>query len=371
MKPILTLEKIRRVRMLRSVLLLACYLSSMTFYCIHAQGVPVACSDYAESGPIVADRDSQIIENLIIQSPEGPGITVYGFSNVIIRNVTIFHANGSGIYLMNAPNTTIEKADIYNIGAPDSGKALSTEEINISAEGSDDLVVRDVRLQKGSSGIYMLWCDDSDLSNIEGYDVRGPFPRGQLVQWDKCHRGKLTNFTSINSLEHSWPEDLVNAYESSYISIKKGYLEANNSLSGMGVMADQGSHHVTIEDIDALQHNNGCFGAYGEGVYDITMNRTRCIDDICDSVRGEPSSGSIGWAIWTNRPRGIYVRNSSYYNLCNPGNIIWDDEKTVRYSISKSTKREVREPFRVDLCSIETEAAEEEEEESTGDGNGN
>jgi hypothetical protein len=46
----------------------------------------------------------------------------------------------------------------------------------------------------------MNLCPHSRLSMIEGHDQRGPFPRGQLVQWNTSSDGLLEDFSNETSL---------------------------------------------------------------------------------------------------------------------------------------------------------------------------
>ncbi len=138
-----------------------------------------------------------------------------------------------------------------------------------------------MRLTRGSSGIYLVECPDSQLSFLEGHDFRGPFPRGQLVQWDKSNNGLLADFPVINP-PGSWPEDNVNIYQSSNVTVRRGFIDGNNSPSGVGVIFDGGPSTGLVEDVDAVRMGNGCFSDYdgGEGV---VFRRTRCRDNICGS----------------------------------------------------------------------------------------
>lgn len=250
--------------------------------------VPRGCNGRGVSGPIVVTTDGQIVENLVVRSTAGPAIRVTGARGVVLRNLTVFHEGDAGIAILHAPGARIETVDVFNTGAPQRGPAKTADEINIQCEGSPDLIVRNARLQLGSSGIYLLECDRSTLTGIEGRDFRGPFPRGQLVQWDKARGGTLSDFSAFNSIARSWPEDIVNIYQSSGITVSRGVVDGNNSVSGDGVIVDEKSHDVAIRDVDARRQMNGCFGVYGGGSYNVTMLRTRCSDTICRSHRGKP-----------------------------------------------------------------------------------
>ena len=313
--------------------------------------VPSVCPRYVPSGPVSVMRNYQKIQNLVITASGVPAITINGFSGTQIRNVTILHEQAPGVLVENAPRTNIENVDIYNTGAPPSGAASTSDEINISCDGSPNLSVTNARLQRGSSGIYMLNCDNSKLSKIEGHDERGPFPRGQLVQWDKSNGGSLSDFSSENSLDDSWPEDLVNIYQSHNVKIRNGYVDGDNSPSGDGILVDQNSYQVTIQNVDAARQINGCFGVYGGGEYNVTMTGTRCMNTVCSSVRGAPLSGSLAWAVDPNSLGRIGITSSSYVALCNPGNIIFEDDKVRPLSIRAVASMVRRKPIRAKLCS--------------------
>lgn len=313
--------------------------------------VPRECDGRGVSGPITVAADGQVVENLVIRSTDTPALSVAGKRGVILRNLTIFHEGAAGIELVDAPGATIENVDIYNVGAPPSGKANTSAEINIQCEGSRDLTVRNVRLQRGSSGVYLLECPHSRLTGIEGRDFRGPFPRGQLVQWDKAAGGALSDFSALNSVRRSWPEDIVNIYQSQGISVARGVVDGNNSVSGDGVIVDEGSHDVTITDVDALRQMNGCFAVYGGGGYNVTMTRTRCSDTICRSPRGRPLSNSLAWGVDPKSQGGIRIVRGRYSNLCNPDNILYDDEEVEVADIKPVRDQPLRVPFRAQLCS--------------------
>lgn len=313
--------------------------------------VPRECEGRGASGRVTVTADGQIVENLVVRSTDGPAVRVAGKRGVTLRNLTIFHEGAAGIELVDAPGATIENVDIYNVGAPPRGKANTAEEVNIACERSRDLTVRNVRLQRGSSGVYLLECPGSRLTGVEGRDFRGPFPRGQLVQWDKSNGGRLEDFFAINSVRRSWPEDIVNIYQSHDIAVARGVVDGNNSVSGDGVIVDNGSHDVTITDVDALRQMNGCFGVYGGGGYNVTMTRTRCSDTICRSPRGRPSSNGLAWAVDPASLGGIRIVRGRYSNLCNPTNILYDRDEVEVADIRPVRDQPLRTPYLAQLCS--------------------
>jgi hypothetical protein len=309
-----------------------------------AGGLPT-CT-LTDSGPIDATVDGQIIENVRITSTDGPAIRVAGRSNVVIRNVEISHGNGRGIEVSNSPDTTIENVSIEHTGAPASGANPSDGLLNISCYQSARLTVVNARLTRGSSGVYLHQCGNSVLRLLEGHDFRGPFPRGQLVQWNASDDGLLEDF-SVENPPGSWPEDNVNVYKSTGAIIRRGLVDGNNAPSGVGVIFDGDTATGLVEDVDAVRMGNGCFSNYA-GAEGNVFRRTRCRENICeDQGRGLPSSNALMWA---GKPGLSHVRieNSHYYASCN-GNLVWPQNS---FEVIELTEQDftLRSPIRVKLC---------------------
>ncbi len=284
--------------------------------------VPCALID---SEPVAASEDGQLIENLHIVASGQPGISVEGFTGVMIRNVWIEHSGAPGIAFSGAADIRIESAVIEHTGAPESGANVSEDLNNIDGYDSERVQVDKVRLTRGSSGIYLVECPDSTLSFVEGYDFRGPFPRGQLVQFNNSHRSKLEDFSVINP-PGSWPEDNVNVYQTQDAEVRRGHIDGNNSPAGVGVIFDGDTSTGLVEDVDAIHMGNGCFSGYA-GEADVTFRRTGCRDNICESQdgRGVPLSGALMWS--GNTLHTTQRIEASYYAApCNPDNIVWPEE---------------------------------------------
>lgn len=269
------------------------------------------------SGPIFATQDNQIIENVRVFSEHGSGISINGFSNVTVRNVEIFHQRGAGISFSNAPNLTIENANIVHADAPISGPHVTERNVNIVCSDSPNPNITRVKLTRGSSGIYLVNCDGARLSFVEGHDFRGPFPRGQLVQFDKTDDCVLEDFSSDNPRATSWPEDVVSVYQSSNCVVRRGLIDGNNAPSGVGVMIEQTdgrSSNTLVQDVDAIRMGNGCFSAY-PGVR-VTFERVGCRENICsDQGRGPPLSGGLAMAAGLSSIK-IRILDSVYFSLC-------------------------------------------------------
>jgi hypothetical protein len=308
-------------------------------------GVP-ACT-LTESGPIVVTADNQVIEDVHVVSTSGAAITVEGHKGVVIRNVRIEHAGGPGIDASGADDLVIDGVSIEHTGAPPSGANPSSDLVNISCYGSTNVSITRARLTRGSSGVYLLQCPAAKLSFLEGHDMRGPFPRGQLVQWDKSDDGVLEDFSMENPAT-SWPEDNVNVYQSVNVQIRRGLVDGNNSPSGVGVIFDGDTGAGVVEDVDAVHMGNGCFSDYG-GADGVIFRRTRCRDNICtDQGRGLPSSNALMWAGHPGYSQ-IRLETSNYFDACNPGNIVWPADSFAVVDVTEQDFT-LRAPIRVKLC---------------------
>ena len=301
----------------------------------------------SDSGPVQVTHNGQVVENLRITSSSGAAIQIDGFSNVVIRNVEILHDGGPGIDFSNADDILIDRVSVLHTGAPATGQNPDDSRINIQCYASQRPVISNVRLTRGSSGVYLLQCPQSKLSFIEGHDFRGPFPRGQVVQWDKSDEGVLEDFSVVNPAG-SWPEDNVNVYQSLNLQIRRGLVDGNNSPSGVGVIFDGDTSTGVVEDVDAIRMGNGCFSNYA-GAEGNIFRRTRCRENICtDQGRGLPSSNALMWA---GKPGLTHLRieQSQYFAACNPGNIVWpqDSFEVVETQEADFT---LRSPIAVGFC---------------------
>jgi hypothetical protein len=226
---------------------------------------------------------------------------------------------------------------VVHTGAPATGASPDDGRVNIVGYGTTGLVIQHVKLERGSSGIYLIQSPGAKLSYIEGHDFRGPFPRGQLVQFDKSPDGLLEDFSCINPPASSWPEDNVSVYRSSNVTVRRGLLSGNNSPTGVGVMfelSDGTSSGGLAEDVDTVDQGNGSFSGYP--AKDVVFRRTRARDNHCSGQAGRaaPSSNSLVWA-GSPDSTNLTLEDSRYFNLCNPGNTVWDQSVFSKVEISE------------------------------------
>lgn len=237
------------------------------------------------SGPIVITTNNQVVEGLDITATGAiPGIRVENFTGCIIRNCRIRHAAAHGIEGGGTlTNLLIEDCEIECTAVPATGEAPGDDRNNIELiTNSTGIIIRRVRLRKGSSGIYIQGTANGILcENLEGYDFRGPFPRGQLVQYNGVVSGIVQDFSCINIGNVSWPEDLVNMFATTNCIVRRGFLRGNSSPSGQCVIfenSDGGSGGL-CEDVDGVFFGNGGFMA-GPASSGVIFRRCRARDGI-------------------------------------------------------------------------------------------
>ena len=274
-------------------------------------------------GPIDTDHDGQVIKNLDIYVDSGPAV-VLDNNNVVLENCRIHyndaHTSGDamGVLAKNASGITIQNVEVINDGAPASGPETNPDHYNIMAENATNLHITDATLRGGSTGVYLLNSPGAVLQGIEGYDFHGPFPRGQLVQFNKSPNSSLSDFYVRNDPNVAFTEDNVSVYQSDNVTIQRGVIDGNNSPSGQGVIFE-GSNNGRASHIDTIHMGNGAFASYGNNN---TFDYTRSFDNVvADQGRGAPLSGAV---IWTLNGGGNTVSHSSYQNPAVPNNIVYD-----------------------------------------------
>lgn len=195
------------------------------------------------SAPTSVTHDNQVVELLYIRSLDEPAIVVNDFKNVIIQNVVVEHGTTSaGIDFSGADGLLIRNVTTALVGGPTTGPLPSAGAVGINGLGTQNLRVQNVRTSGSSSGIYLLDCPEAHLSYIVGRNMRGPFPRGQCVQFNKSPNSMLEDFYCFNEVGKnvSHTEDNISVFQSNNVTIRRGLIDGNNSPSGDGIMVETG-----------------------------------------------------------------------------------------------------------------------------------
>ena len=135
-----------------------------------------------------------------------------------------------------------------------------------------------------------------------------------MVQFSNSPGGLLEDFSVVNDASISFAEDNINVYESNNVTIRRGLIDGNNSPTGIGVMVENGSNGVVVEDVDCIRMGNGSFTVTNNGT--CTWRRCRTREDICsDQGRGLPTSTGLAWYVTAGSTATL--EECVYYDLCN------------------------------------------------------
>ncbi|MEL7029049.1 MAG: right-handed parallel beta-helix repeat-containing protein [Pseudomonadota bacterium] len=307
--------------------------------------------------PYVVRRDGEIIEDLhIVVKGKKPAILINGKSDVIVRNVKIYHAQGPGIVVKRSSNVKIDNTHVENVAAPVFGpltgrNAVSRE--NIRVDRSTDVTISASQFKRGSAGVYVVQGENVKITDVAGYDFRGPFPRGQFVQFNQSQNPTLDGFAVINPGDTSWTEDAINSYASVEPVIRNGYIEGVNSPTGIGVQIEngEGGFGGLIENVDVRYWVNGAFMA-ASSASQVTFKNVRACDGISAgdnqndrlrvgvdgkavpslkawagrNYRGLPRSGQEAFFTFEVGSPTIQFVNARYFNLALEDRIAWGEE---------------------------------------------
>jgi hypothetical protein len=288
------------------------------------------CDPLREADPLVVEEDGATIEHLRIVSDGEPAIRIQGATGVTIRDVEILHRDAPGLVFAGADDIHIVNVLVTHDGAPEAGPHDVGGQANIEGRDAAGVVIENVRVTRGSSGIELDNTPGAVLSFIEGHDVRGPGVAA-FVRLHESDQAILEDFSIVNPLDTGRPQTLVQISSSSDVIVRRGLLDGHNAQYGYGVgftlIAGQHSGGL-VEDVDAVRMTNGGFTCFPWGM-DITFRRTRARDNICEIVSIPiedcdqpgpnggcvPGSGSVSWTASFNSDN-IVIEDSTYYNLC-------------------------------------------------------
>lgn len=201
-----------------------------------------------DSGKIIA-RSGDVITGLRISNPSGPCIVLQNVSHVTIVNNEIGPCGSDPHY-----------------------------QIGVYINGSSDLQILNNRFQDVSSALYAVNDSRGKLLFEGNYAtrIRGPMPRGQLVQLNQYSGPDITIRCNIsdqaiggytNSDGKGGPEDQINIYKSSgtpesSIYIVNNKIRGGGSRSGGGILAvdNGGGSYVHIDQnilVDPGQYGIG------------------------------------------------------------------------------------------------------------------
>jgi hypothetical protein len=272
------------------------------------------------SGSITVSTDDQVIQGKDITG----NITINGHARCKIRHCRIKYAGGNGVYVSNAQDFEITDCEFVNTAAAKGQNPGEHICIHLNRVGGtvniNRVTVRD------AAGVYAHEC--AGRANLKGHNIRSPLSplRGQLVQLNQTSGPIiLEDFSAECDPDNSWPEDLINVWTcTNSIVIRRGLIDGCNSPVGVMVMVED-TPNVLVEDVDAVHHGNGAFGAYKPKSVNVTFRRCRAKDQIkSNQGRGKPSSdGGAGPCNFVSSPdsSGTRFEQIIYTNISS--NLAW------------------------------------------------
>jgi len=374
------------------------------------------CPALKPSGPVEATKDGDIIQNLDITTTDTTfGITCKGFSDVVIKNVRVTHypqgddasassrrsvstrrnsaggvpppppgsssaAASSGIVFQNCDRITIENVRVQLVNFP-TGPFTSYNNFNIKGTDSESPKLSNLIVSGGSSGVWLGSCPDASVTNWAGYNMHGPFPRGQCVQFSRVTNGVVSDFICKNQYDYSWPEDMISMWRSPNSTVENGLFKCNNANTGTGLMFEQSSTGTADKDVD-LANSWGlaknlqgygiggcCFSTYGGT--SITFENVQCKDNHCEGKGGRPSASGLMFFAGHENPSNyadccyssdISIKDSKWYNSCRagtttsdaPGKVVWQSglnpDAFIEKGLTQSDFTLDENPISLELC---------------------
>ncbi|MEA2740076.1 MAG: hypothetical protein QOH05_3383 [Acetobacteraceae bacterium] len=315
----------------------------------------ISAAGLVPSGPLRSSSDNQIIENFDIAAPSGDALTI-SHRGVVVRNCRIRHATGHGVNADDCAGLVLQNLEVVRRAPSTPGMEHFN---NIQLSHCPNSVVTDVRATSGSSNIYIEYSQNCRVSSMELHDARGPFPRGQNVQFNQSPSCILEDFSAENG-PTSWTEDNVSVFESNGCTVRRGLVFYNNSPTGDGVMLE-GSFDCLVQDVDAVQQGNGAFSAVPaedarSGGCVFLRCRTRASYNAPRDGRPAPESGGLSFYMQTSSgARKHTVADCHYDHLANRQNLIWDVRGVnAGFSLTPMAFR-AREPIRLRFPWSETD----------------
>jgi hypothetical protein len=278
--------------------------------CALPSGFPPKLSDLVDTQPLVLNSaKGVVIRRQRIAIATDNCITLRNCQNIWIDACEFGPAGGEGVHLVGCTSVTISNCFAHEI----------------------------------RTGVYAVDCQGVVVHGSSFRNVKGPMPRGQMVQFDKVtgSGNRITSNTLVNEAGASNPEDGVSVYMSAGTETDPILVSGNRiigggpSMSGGGIMiGDSGGSHVLVRDnilIDPGQYGIAVSG--GEHIqllHNTIYARRQPFTNVGLYVwkQGAASCGDItvrrNRVKWTNK-EGV---RSGGWNAGNCGTVLsWDDNE--------------------------------------------
>ncbi|MGZ3944609.1 MAG: right-handed parallel beta-helix repeat-containing protein [Mucilaginibacter sp.] len=258
---------------------------------------PVAVTETSQTG--LVDHPNFKASNLAVTFTTSAPISYYNKSNITISGIST-----TSITLQNCTNVLITNCKVGNSSG-----------IGINISGCKNVRVSGTYLYNVATGVYAVSSQGINVSGNFGLNMKGPYPRGQFVQFDNVTgTGNRINSNKFqNILGQSTPEDAISIYESSGTSTDPMQVNSNQirgggpSSTGGGIMlGDKGGAYIIAEWNTLV--DPGQYGMAVSGGTNMTMYQ--------NTVYGKKQSfTNVGMYYWNQSGKSSSAINISGNNL--------------------------------------------------------
>ncbi|MEM9914045.1 MAG: right-handed parallel beta-helix repeat-containing protein [Planctomycetota bacterium] len=267
--------------------------------------------DFRPAGQVIRYQAPTTNDAIVLRNRSG--ITLRSLK--IDADVSITLENCEDITIISCDVRSIRASGVRNLRIYNSRISDSANN-GVNLDGCHDVVIQGNLLQNVASGVYAHQSTQVQVVGNLCYDVQGPMPRGQLVQFDKVtgSGNLIMGNVAVNRRGQSTPEDMINLFQSvgtadSPIRVEHNHLSGDpeagsedKSRSGSGIMLGDGGGQYQLAAYNTLI-NPGQVGIGVAGGGDIEVRR--------NTILGERSNvanvGLYTWNQYQDAPAGPVV----------------------------------------------------------------
>ena len=295
---------ILKKRILAIWLLLNCLIAGQ-----QAAQAQESMSEYALGASLlITGKKDVLVEKLIFRHRLQPGqaaIQIRNCENISVKNCA-FVGIGAAIQISGSKNVSIENCAFVDLF--ESGSSGVVPQIGVEIYQVQGLFVEDCLFEFVSTGLYAADSEDVTFKKNAIFNVLGPYPRGQAVQFARVTgtRNLILENYILNESEISAPQDCINLFKSfgtkDYpIRVENNLIlgdpskgNQNQSSSGSGIMVGDGGGAFQL----IRQNRLDSPGQVGIGV--AGGDQIVIVENV---VRGEVTKYSnVGISVWSQYP---------------------------------------------------------------------
>jgi len=295
---------ILKKRILAIWLLLNCLIAGQ-----QAAQAQESMSEYALGASLlITGKKEVLVEKLIFRHRLQPGqaaIQIRNCENISVKNCA-FVGIGAAIQISGSKNVSIENCAFVDLFEP--GSSGVVPQIGVETYQVQGLFVEDCLFEFVSTGLYAADSEDVTFKKNAIFNVLGPYPRGQAVQFARVTgtRNLISENYILNESEISAPQDCINLFksfgtkdypirvENNLISGDSTKGNQNQSSSGSGIMVGDGGGAFQL----IRQNRLDSPGQVGIGV--AGGDQIVIVENV---VKGEVARYSnVGISVWSQYP---------------------------------------------------------------------